>query len=61
MRIGVTYDLKDEYRELGFTEAEIAEFDSPETIDGLCGALSSLGGGNSGSWTQLADKISTAM
>lgn len=43
MRIGVTYDLKDEYRELGFTEAEIAEFDSPETIDGLCGALSSLG------------------
>jgi D-alanine-D-alanine ligase len=43
MRIGVTYDLKDEYRALGFTEPEIAEFDSPETIDGLCGALTSLG------------------
>jgi D-alanine-D-alanine ligase len=43
MRIGVTYDLKDEYRELGFSEAAIAEFDSRETIDGLCGALTSLG------------------
>jgi D-alanine-D-alanine ligase len=43
MRIGVTYDLKDEYRALGFAETEIAEFDSPETIDGLCGALTSLG------------------
>ena len=43
MRIGVTYDLKDEYRELGLTDAEVAEFDSRETIDGLCGALGSLG------------------
>jgi D-alanine-D-alanine ligase len=43
MRIGVTYDLKDEHRELGLTEAELAEFDSRETIDGLCGALTSLG------------------
>jgi len=43
MRIGVTYDLKDEYRELGLTEAEVAEFDSRETIDGLCAALTSLG------------------
>lgn len=43
MRIGVTYDLKDDYRALGYAEAELAEFDSRETIDGLCEALASLG------------------
>lgn len=43
MRIGVAYDLKDEYLQLGFTESQVAEFDSRETIDGLCGALASLG------------------
>ena len=43
MRIGVTYDLKDDHRELGLDEAELAEFDSRETIDGLSGALTSLG------------------
>jgi D-alanine-D-alanine ligase len=42
MRIGVTYDLKDDYLELGFAEHEVAEFDSVETIDALCGALESL-------------------
>jgi D-alanine-D-alanine ligase len=43
MRIGLTYDLKDEYLQLGLSEAQIAEFDSRETIDGLSGALVSLG------------------
>ena len=43
MRLGVTYDLKDEYRALGYDEAEIAEFDSRATIEGLCAALASLG------------------
>jgi D-alanine-D-alanine ligase len=43
MRIGVTYDLKDEYLQLGFSEAQVAEFDSHETIDGLCAALAGLG------------------
>ena len=43
MRIGLTYDLKDEYLQLGLNEAQVAEFDSRETIDGLCGALTSLG------------------
>lgn len=43
MRIGLTYDLKDDYLELGLREHEVAEFDSPETIDALAAALGSLG------------------
>ena len=43
MRIGLTYDLKDDYRALGFTELEVAEFDSRATIDAVSGALASLG------------------
>jgi D-alanine-D-alanine ligase len=43
VRIGLTYDLKDDYRALGFTDLELAEFDSRETIDAVTGALASLG------------------
>lgn len=43
MLIGLTYDLKDDYRALGFAETDIAEFDSLETIDALKGALTALG------------------
>lgn len=43
MRIGVTYDLKEDYLALGFSEHQVAEFDSIETIDALCGALEELG------------------
>ncbi|HLF10133.1 MAG TPA: D-alanine--D-alanine ligase [Gammaproteobacteria bacterium] len=43
MKIGVTFDLKDDYRALGFTEHQVAEFDSHETIDAVCGALTALG------------------
>jgi D-alanine-D-alanine ligase len=43
MLIGLTYDLKDDYRALGLSEAAIAEFDSCETIDALEAALVSLG------------------
>jgi D-alanine-D-alanine ligase len=43
MKVGVTYDLKDDYLALGFTEHQAAEFDSKETIDAVCGALSALG------------------
>lgn len=40
MRIGLTYDLRDDYRALGgFSEEALAEFDSPETIDLLEAAL----------------------
>ena len=35
MRIALVYDLRDDYRALGFSEEEVAEFDSVETIDAL--------------------------
>jgi D-alanine-D-alanine ligase len=43
MRIALVYDLRDDYRALGFSEEEIAEFDSVETIDQLQAALETLG------------------
>ena len=43
MRIGLTYDLKDDYLALGHSEHEVAEFDSPATIAALEGALIALG------------------
>jgi D-alanine-D-alanine ligase len=43
MRIGLVYDLRDDYRLLGYSEEEIAEFDNVETIDELAGALVALG------------------
>jgi len=42
MKIGLTYDLRKEYLEMGFTEEETAEFDSEETIRALEKTLSSL-------------------
>src|ERR1700733_253605 len=43
MHIGVTYDLRDDYRALGLSEEETAEFDAEETIAAVCDALSGLG------------------
>ncbi len=43
LRVGITYDLGDDYLALGYSEAEIAEFDSRETIDGLERNLNSQG------------------
>lgn len=43
MRIGVTFDLRSEYRALGYSEEETAEFDSEVTIDAICDALEHLG------------------
>jgi D-alanine-D-alanine ligase len=43
MRVALVYDLRDDYRALGHSEEEIAEFDSVETIDQLAGALEALG------------------
>lgn len=42
MRIGLTYDLRKEYLEMGFSEEETAEFDSEETIRALDETISSL-------------------
>ncbi len=43
MKIGLTYDLRRDYLDMGYSELETAEFDSIETIEGLEGAISSLG------------------
>jgi D-alanine-D-alanine ligase len=43
MRVGLTFDLRDEYRQMGFSEEEVAEFDSPETIDAIEASLRRLG------------------
>ena len=46
MRIGMTYDLRDDYRAAGtYSEEALAEFDSPETIDALEAALLATGHG----------------
>jgi D-alanine-D-alanine ligase len=43
MKIGLTYDLRDDYRAEGYGEEETAEFDRPETIEGIEAALLELG------------------
>ena len=43
MRVGLTYDLRDDYRALGFADEELAEFDFVGTIDAIDAALRALG------------------
>ncbi len=43
MKVGITYDLRDEYLAEGYGEEETAEFDRPDTIDGIDNALKELG------------------
>ncbi len=43
MIIGLTYDLRQDYLDLGYSELETAEFDSPATIEALEQALETLG------------------
>ena len=43
MRIGLTYDLRDDYLAMGYDELETAEFDRVSTIEALEGALRRLG------------------
>jgi D-alanine-D-alanine ligase len=43
LKIGMTYDLQDDYLAKGYGEEYTAEFDRPETIDAIEQALSSLG------------------
>lgn len=42
MKVGLTYDLKDDYLREGYTKEEIGEFDSQETIDSLQNTLKDL-------------------
>ncbi|MDZ7664383.1 MAG: D-alanine--D-alanine ligase [Desulfotignum sp.] len=43
MLIGLTYDLRQDYLDQGYTELETAEFDSVETIEAIEQALCDLG------------------
>ncbi len=43
MRVGLTYDLRDDYRGSGLSDEALAEFDSAETIAELEAALRRLG------------------
>lgn len=43
MRVGLTYDLRADYLAAGYGEEETAEFDKPETIEGISSALETLG------------------
>lgn len=43
MKIGLTYDLRQDYLERGFGLEETAEFDSRETLDAIADALRRLG------------------
>jgi D-alanine-D-alanine ligase len=43
MLVGFTYDLRKDYLARGFTEEDVAEFDSEGTIDAIASAIESLG------------------
>lgn len=43
MKIGLTYDLRDDYLKMGFTREETVEFDRSDTIEAIDDALRSLG------------------
>lgn len=43
MIIGITYDLREDYLLMGFSEEDAAEFDIVETIEGIENALHKLG------------------
>ena len=43
IKIGLTFDLKDDYLKLGYTNEQVAEFDSIETIDALDQTITSMG------------------
>lgn len=43
MKIGLTYDLREEYMAMGFDREAVAEFDCVETIDAIDGVLTGMG------------------
>jgi D-alanine-D-alanine ligase len=43
MKIGITYDLRDDYLQQGYSEEETAEFDSIETVEAIEAALKKQG------------------
>ncbi|MBN2038447.1 MAG: hypothetical protein JW864_00290 [Spirochaetes bacterium] len=59
MIAGITYDLRDHYRALGFKEEDVAEFDSETTIDAIDNTLKQLGFETEriGAVTQLVEQL----
>lgn len=43
MKIGITYDLRDDYLALGYSAEDTAEFDKPDTIAAIGAALAAAG------------------
>jgi D-alanine-D-alanine ligase len=43
MKVGFTYDFKDDYLAMGFSLVDVAEFDTVETIEGIENSLKKLG------------------
>ncbi len=43
MKVGITYDLRDDYRALGYSEEQTAEFDRADTIQAIERTLGELG------------------
>jgi D-alanine-D-alanine ligase len=43
VKVGLSYDLRDDYLREGYGEEETAEFDRQDTIDAIAGALAELG------------------
>jgi len=43
IKVGLTFDLKDDYLRLGYSQEEVAEFDSLGTIESLDNTLTSIG------------------
>lgn len=43
MKIGLTYDLRDDYAAMGFAGEDVAEFDSPRTVEAIEQTLQGLG------------------
>ena len=43
MRVGLTYDLASDYRSLGASEEDVAEFDREDTIEGIEQSLRAMG------------------
>lgn len=43
MKIGLTYDLRQDYLDMGYGEEETAEFDKESTVEGIENALQALG------------------
>ena len=43
LKVGLTYDLRQDYLNYGYSVEEVAEFDSPDTIDAIDGVLQQRG------------------